>query len=418
MKKILIIYPHWPPSNLAGIHRPRLIGNYIHEFGWQPIVLTVKPEFYEEQPDPNIALTVSKTIDVRYTNAFKPFTKFRFFGDIGLRAFFQLKKAALKIIREEKIDFVWIPIPSFYVAVLGRLLHNKTNVKYGIDYIDPWVNGFTNYEQKYSKAWISNKIAKILEPYAVNKASLLSGVSTSYYQPVLNRNFKNKEIRHVGMPYGFDPNDHEIKIKDIQLPWYNIPNCKAIVYAGAFLPKSHYFIQLLFSIIAQKVKENKWEKNLHLFFIGTGTYPGKTIQQYANDYGITDYVHEHNERRPFLDILNILSEAYGIAVIGSTEKHYTASKIFQSLLSKKPVFAIFHNESSAVEILKKCNADNYLVEYKENNEQHSFVEILAQKLHLFIEQKNSWQPNLLPLNDYSAKASARALAEQLDQIIK
>ena len=27
MKRILIIYPHWPPSNLVGVHRVRLIAN-------------------------------------------------------------------------------------------------------------------------------------------------------------------------------------------------------------------------------------------------------------------------------------------------------------------------------------------------------------------------------------------------------
>src|ERR1019366_4670600 len=133
-KNLLIIYPHWPPSNLAGVHRPRLIANYIHEFGWQPIVLTVKSEFYEEEPDTDIAKTVSPLIKVIYVNAFKPLKRFRFFGDIGLRSFYQLYKGALKILNTSKIDFIWIPIPSFYVAVLGRLIHTKTGIPYGIDY--------------------------------------------------------------------------------------------------------------------------------------------------------------------------------------------------------------------------------------------------------------------------------------------
>ena len=95
MKNILIIYPHWPPSNLAGIHRPRLIGNYLHEFNWHPIIITVKPEYYEETHDNNISKTVSDKIEVHYVNALK-ITNPRIIGDIGLRAFYQLKTKALE----------------------------------------------------------------------------------------------------------------------------------------------------------------------------------------------------------------------------------------------------------------------------------------------------------------------------------
>ena len=41
MKRMLIIYPHWPPSNLVGVHRVRLIANELHSLGWQAIVLTI-----------------------------------------------------------------------------------------------------------------------------------------------------------------------------------------------------------------------------------------------------------------------------------------------------------------------------------------------------------------------------------------
>ena len=48
MKTLLIIYPHWPPSNLVGVHRVRLLVNEMPAQGWKPIVLTVDPEDYEE----------------------------------------------------------------------------------------------------------------------------------------------------------------------------------------------------------------------------------------------------------------------------------------------------------------------------------------------------------------------------------
>ena len=122
MKTVLIIYPHWVPANLAGVQRPRLIGNYLKQFGWQPLLLTVDAKYYEEPLDPLLEKTVSNDIEVIYTKAYRV-TKPRIIGDIGLRAFPFLKKEALKICGERQIDFIWIPIPSFYTAILGRILY-------------------------------------------------------------------------------------------------------------------------------------------------------------------------------------------------------------------------------------------------------------------------------------------------------
>src|SRR5690554_4333553 len=138
MKTLLIIYPHWYPINLAGVHRPRLIGNFLDKFDWKVRVLTVKESCFEETPDNDFKTTFSSNFEISRVNAF-PITKSRLIGDIGIRAFIQLYKKGKEIIRQEKPDFLWIPIPSFYTSILGRLLHEKTGIRYGIDYIDPWV---------------------------------------------------------------------------------------------------------------------------------------------------------------------------------------------------------------------------------------------------------------------------------------
>ncbi len=415
MKNILIIYPHWPPSNLAGVHRARLISNFLPDFDWHPVILTVKHTYYEEKSDFDIVKTVASTSEIIYTDA-QPVRKPRIIGDIGLRAFKYLKKEALKIIKEKKIDFIWIPIPSFYVAVLGRILHDKTGIPYGIDYIDPWVRDISN--RKNIRSVLSNMLARILEPYAVKKAALISGVSKAYYQSVIKRNFKNRKPVDVAMPYGFDPNDHKIVLENINYPWDTCKNCKPLVYAGAFLPLSGYFTELLFKSIKKLRDKGNIDPQIKLFFIGTGNYTHKSITRYAQETGIEDLVVEIRNRFPFLHILNFLSQAHGVLVIGSTEKHYTASKIFQSVLSKRPVFSVFHAESSAVQILKECNADQYTVKYLPEQDEKVFFEQIEQIFHNFIKQKNNWQPDLSKLNKYSAKESARVLAEAIEKAIK
>ncbi len=416
MNTVLIIYPHWPPSNLAGVHRPRLIGNYLTAFNWHPLVLTVESQFYEEPPDHDIVKTVSKDIEVIYTKARPVKSSSRLIGDIGIRGFDFIYKKAREIIQTRKIDFIWIPIPSFYMALMGRLLYAKTKVPYGIDYIDPWARPLALHENRFSKAWMARIVASILEPIAVKNASLISGVSKEYYQPVLDRNFKNKKVKDVAMPYGFDPNDHAIDIPELSLPWKE--NERVLIYAGAFLPKAHMFMEAMFKGLQNLKNAGDLPNNLRLCFLGTGKYGGKSIEEYAKENNMQKETTEIRDRFPFLHILNFLSKANAVLVIGSTEKHYTASKTFQALLSGKPVIAAFHEMSSAVSFMNSSNAGDYLSQYKEEDSMENMVDKIQTTLEKYFKDPVNWKPDLSTLDQYSSKQSAKVLAEAMDEIVK
>ena len=47
LKSILIISPHYPPSNLAAVHRSRLFAQHLPALGWNPIILTVDEDYYD-----------------------------------------------------------------------------------------------------------------------------------------------------------------------------------------------------------------------------------------------------------------------------------------------------------------------------------------------------------------------------------
>ena len=129
-------------------------------------MLTVHENYYEEALDHDLEKLLPASLQIEKVNAYRRVGPL---GDIGLRGFFQLYKKALSLITKEKIDFLYFPIPSFYCALLGRLLHGKTGIKYGIDYIDPWVHDFPGSDKIFSRHWFSKHLAKILEPIAVKK---------------------------------------------------------------------------------------------------------------------------------------------------------------------------------------------------------------------------------------------------------
>ncbi|MBV6641978.1 MAG: hypothetical protein KI791_14745 [Cyclobacteriaceae bacterium] len=376
------------------------------EFGWQPIVLTVSPDYYEETLDWDLVDTVKEHVIVEHSRAFKAPGKLRIIGDIGLRSFPFIWKKAKEIIRKRQIDAVWIPVPNYYMMVMGRLLYLKFKIPYGIDYIDPWTDGIPGAGKIFTRAWISNKIARFLEPFALKEAAFISGVSSSYYQYVFQNRWVKTDLPNVGMPYGFDPDD-EMQSKPAKLPWDT--NKKTYLYAGAFLPKSLYFLEKLFEAL-----KDLNDPQIQVVFLGTGPYPGESITSVAHRYGLHRNVIEVRDRFPFLNILYFLKKADFCLLLGSTEAHYTASKTFQMLLSGKPVFSILHVESSAAQFLKEVTADQFLVEWDEKMEDKKLLKNIKEVIRSIRNGETSWKPDLLKMENFSARSSANKLAEILD----
>lgn len=359
MKKILLISPHYPPSNLAAVHRTRLFAQHLPSFGWEPLILTVHEDSYEETLDWNLVKLLPEKQQIEKVKAF-PVTKPRLIGDIGLRGYFQLRKKALQLVQNEKIDFVFILIPSFYVSLIGPYLHRKTGVRYGIDYIDPWVHVFPGSNKLFSRHWWSTKLAQWLEPKAVKYASLITGCAEGYYKGVQERNSHLLAQTVFGaMPYGGEAQDHAI-VPTLHLkPYLFEPNAKLqFVYAGALLPKAFSVLAAVFEAIAAN-KELFAGTEFH--FIGTGKVANDansfTVRPFAEEFGLWGtVVFEYPKRIPYLDVLVHLNAADAVFILGSTEPHYTPSKVYQGVLSKKLLLAVLHSESTAVEVINRSEA--------------------------------------------------------------
>jgi hypothetical protein len=421
MKKILIISPHFPPSNLTGIHRARLFANHLPEFGWEPVILMVHEKYYEERRDDELVKLLPEGLRIEKVAAL-PITRPRLIGDLGLRSFFQLYRRAKKIIRSEKIDFLYIPIPSFYTALLGRWLHRTTGIKYGIDYIDPWVHQFPGSHSFFSRARLSSAMAKILEPIAVKKASLITGVAEGYYQGVMERNPVLAGKCKVGaMPYGGERSDHD-KIALIDRKPYVFEKVQGkliLLYAGTLLPKAFQPLEA----ILQSISENLAEfQDLEIRFIGSGKTPddpeGYNVRPLAEKYGLWDrIIFEHPMRIPYLDVLIHLNAADGIFILGSTEPHYTPSKVYQGVLAGKPILAVLHKASTAVDILRSSGA-GIVLDFDGAHPEEIRDKWLPffREYRRFSREFRSDRINKTVFEQFSATAVTRRLVQLLDEI--
>ena len=105
-----------------------------------------------------------------------------------------------------------------------------------------------------------------------------------------------------------------------------------------------------------------------------------------------------------------------VMLVGSTDRHYTASKTFQCLLSRRPVFALLHKESTAAGFLAEAKADDYLVTF-DGKDMDGMRPQLRNRLEL-LKNSDTWSPDLSRLEPHSAKQSACVLAENLDELTR
>ena len=274
LKRVALVAAHFPPSNLAGVHRARLWAQHLHEFGWQPVIVTTHWRYYEETLDWELCELIDSDLEIIRTPAL-PTGPVRVIGDIGIRGFPWHLAALRGLIRQRQVDFLHITVPSFYSALLGELLAVKGRpVAFGIDYIDPWVQPWPEAARRLSKAGISWKLAELLEPLAVRRASLITGITEAYYAGVFERNPPlRRQAVAAAMPYGNSARDFEIVVQRSRKPYLFDPNDGAfhMIYAGAMLPKANRVLERLFVALALMGTEHPDAlSRLRIHFVGTG----------------------------------------------------------------------------------------------------------------------------------------------------
>lgn len=423
-KRLAIVTGHFPPSNLAGVHRSRLWAQHLPEFGWEPIIVTAHWKYYEEKLDPTLLELVSPELRIIRTKAI-PSKPVRLVGDIGVRALYWQFKALDQLVARKEIDFIHFTIPSNYLALLGQMLYGRYRFPFGIDYQDPWVHVWPGVEKTFSKAWISWKLSNWLEPWAVKNAALITGVAPLYYEAVLERNphLRDQCVTRA-MPIGNSEADYWL-LRETSRETFLFSKQDGLfhmIYAGAMLPNARVVLEKLLEALVI-LRENNPEvmKRLRVHFVGTGTSAndpnGYNVQPQVRRFGLEHWVHEHPNRIGYLDVLNHLAHASATLVLGSTEAHYTPSKIYQAIQAKRPVFALLNEQSTAVNVLHESRAGR-AVTFK--NEQLPAAETLAEALAAFVGDLEysadavRWDS----FEAHSARNSARELAAAVNRALE
>jgi hypothetical protein len=236
-----------------------------------------------------------------------------------------------------------------------------------LDYQDPWVgawgqsvgggaNGSPDWKSRASRA-----LSTWLEPRAVAGADALVAVSQGTLDGVAARVPSAARLPQGVVPLGFEADDFAaVRDRAGAAHFDAADGLVHLAYVGTLLPTGTETLRLLLRALDRARRDDPAAARLRLHFFGTSNQSASSafrVLPVAREVGVADVVTEVPGRLDYLDALSVLTQASAILLLGSSEPHYTASKLYPALLARRPMLALFHEASSVVSILRSIGSE-------------------------------------------------------------
>ena len=196
MKNVLIVTYYFPPSGGPGVQRVLKFCTYLLQFGWRPIILTVKDADYPAR-DESLLKEIPEEAVVYRTPIFEPYDLYRKFTgkkkgtpvDVNtipkpgekrslqerlaefVRATFFIpdarigwKKSAVKegldIITKHDIQAIYSSSPPYTCSLIARALKRKTGLPWIAGFRDPWTGFLSTPDRWFLPAAIDRHLER------------------------------------------------------------------------------------------------------------------------------------------------------------------------------------------------------------------------------------------------------------------
>jgi glycosyltransferase involved in cell wall biosynthesis len=339
---------------------------YLPQFGWQPVVLTVKevayyatdPSLLDEVKDAKIYRSGSldpqrilaflspksskeqanrgKTTNT-WLAALNRLANFFFVPDPKL---FWLPFAifkALRIIKKESIDCLLITSPPHSSHFAGMILKMLTGRPLVVDFRDGWSGGNFQSEPTLLHRWLN----RVLEKWVIRRADCVIGVSTRLVEK-LKKHSADQPFKFSCITNGFDAEDFS-SAKPSGNPIFTITYCGALTRIA---PLGSFFLGL--RQLLNSRPELRGKISVHL----VGSDVRRRGAAEARELGLEDtvtFTGYVTHRTAIAELLQADLLLYPVADWASTD--FVPGKTFEYLASGKPVLVIGPSVEG-VEILK------------------------------------------------------------------
>jgi hypothetical protein len=428
MKRVVIVAPDFSPSSLPPALRVRFFATHLPAFGWEPVILSVDPSYYQWSVDPENEALVAPGTRVLRTRAFPAGIMRKLgIGCIGMRSLWHQWRALEKLCRRERPGLVFISVPPYTTMLLGRLAHARFGIPYVIDYIDPWVTDYYKRlpaSQRPPKWGAADLLSRTVEPFSLRRVAHLTGVSRGTTDGIVARYPWLTAAQTTEIPYGGELGDFEYLRRHPRRQSI-FPKDDGLVhvsYVGRGGSDMNRALEAIFRCFQSGLAEEPAIfQRVRLHFVGTSYAPDATghyqVLPLARKFGLESCVTEHPARVPYLEAIQILLDSDALLAVGSDSAHYTASKVFPYILAQRPLLAVYHEASSVVDIVRETRA-GVAVTFSEGKPERQLSEELGTALRNLVQSAGNFHPpvRMEAFEAYTAKAMTARLARVFDEI--
>ncbi|MBK8627465.1 MAG: glycosyltransferase family 4 protein [Saprospiraceae bacterium] len=384
MKKVLIITYYWPPAGGGGVQRWVKFVKYLRDFGWEPIVFTVKDGSYPII-DATLQNEVPDGVEVIKSPIFEPYDWYkRLLGKSGkekvdanflsegkkmnwkdklavwirgnffipdARAFWvrPSKKLLDKYLFENQIDAVVSSGPPHSCHLIALGVKNKYNLPWIVDYRDPWTQ-IDYFNDLGLTAWARKK-HEHLEKMVLDRCNIIITVGKTMAEDLLSITENRKEV----ITNGYDETDRPSSDT-------NLDDGFTVTYIGTMNDARNPSV--LWEALSQLKNENHpLIQKISVNLVGK---PEQIIHSSIEKYGISNLVKfcgyvTHQEAINYQNASRVL-----LLIINKTSnnKSILTGKIFEYLASGRPILCIGPNDGDAAAILKDAQS-GFIYDYED-----------------------------------------------------
>lgn len=207
MRPVLLVAYHFPPlSGSSGLQRTLRFAQYLPEFGWKPIVLTVRPEAYEQTDEHSLAQIPSgcevvrtRCLDAsRHLSIRGRYPTLAALPDRWASWHFWAVRTARTLCRDRGIRALWSTYPIATAHKIGATVAQRTGLPWIADFRDPMAQEGYPADPRRWQAF------KRIEETVASRASRLVFVSPSALEMYRARYPDTPAERFVLLENGFD----------------------------------------------------------------------------------------------------------------------------------------------------------------------------------------------------------------------
>ncbi len=368
MKRVLIVSPHFPPTNAADMHRVRMVLPFLKDNGWEAEVIAVNPEAVAAPLDEWMAEGLPPDVPVHRIKALGlAWSAVPGLGTLGFRALPAVRRKGEELLSSRRFDLVYFSTTQWPVHLAGPAWKKRHAVPFAMDYQDPWVNDYYRQHPEVVppggrlRYGLAAALNRWMEPRVLRESRGYTSVSAAYPRQLHERYAWAAGIPHEVIPFPGSERDFERvrKESEPQKQFDTDDGREHWVYVGRGGKDMETAARALFAALAA---ESSWSAGLRngvrIHFIGTSYAPaGKgrpSIAPIAAEFGLQDMVMENTDRISYRETLRCLTQADALLALCSNDPGYTASKIYPCLLAGKPLLAICHEKSGVAQVIAEA----------------------------------------------------------------